>query len=52
MLKVWNTWAEIYIGDTIEYDVKSCQVKMAIVKCTKVRIRVLKFNLSYKETLM
>ena len=26
-LKVWNTQAEIYIGNTIEYDVKSYQVK-------------------------
>ena len=35
MLKVWNIWAEIYIDNTIEYDVKSYQVKATIVKYTQ-----------------
>ena len=35
MLKVWNTWSEIYMGNTIEYDVKSYEIKTTIVKCTK-----------------
>ena len=52
MLKVWNTRAEIYIGNTIEYDVKSCQAKMNIVKFTKVRLKGLKFNFSQKEMLV
>ena len=35
MLKVWKTRAEIYIGNNIEYDVKSYQVKTTIVKMYK-----------------
>ena len=49
MLKVWNTRSEIDIGNTIDYDVKSCQAKTAIVKYTKVCIKVLKFNRSQKK---
>ena len=41
-----RTRSEIYIGNIIEYDVKSYQVKTTIVKCTKVRLKVLKFNCS------
>ena len=52
MIKVSNTQAEIYIGNTIEYDVKSYQVKTTIVKCTNVRLKGLKFNRSQKETLV
>ena len=40
--------AKIGIGNTIEYDVKSYQVKITILKCTKVCIKVLKFNRSQK----
>ena len=49
MLKVSKTRTEIYIGNTIEYDVKSYQVKTAIVRYTKVRIKVFKLNISQKE---
>ena len=38
MLKVRKTRAEIDIGNTIEYDVKPYQVKIIIVKCTKVQV--------------
>ena len=47
-LKVSNKQAEIYIGNNIEYDVKSYQFKMAIVKCTKARKKLLNFNRSPK----
>ena len=40
---------EIDAGNIIEYDVKSLQVKTAIVKCTKVPQKVLKLNRSQKE---
>ena len=36
MLIVWNTQAEMYMGNTIEYVVKSYQVKTTIVKCKNV----------------
>ena len=52
MFKVSNTRAEIYIGNTIKYDVKSHQVKTKIVKYTKVHIKLLKFNRSQKEMLV
>ena len=52
MLKIWKIWAEIYMGNTIEYDVKSCQIKTDIVKFTKVCIKVLNFNRSQKEMLV
>ena len=51
MLKVWNTRAEIGIGNTIEYGVKAYQVKTAILKCTKVRIKGFNFNSSQKKML-
>ena len=35
MLKVWKAGAEIYIGNKIDYDVKSHQVKTTRVKCIK-----------------
>ena len=47
-----NKRADKYIGNTIEYDVKSCQVKNTMVKYTKVRIKVLKFNSSQKKMLI
>ena len=46
MPKVWNIQAEIYIGNTIEYDVKEYQVKKDSVKCTRVQLKVLKLNCS------
>ena len=39
MLKVGKTQAEMYIVNTIEYDVKSYQVKVNIVKRTKIRLK-------------
>ena len=38
--------------NNIEYNVKSCQVKMAIVKWKNVRLKGLKFNHSQKEMLV
>ena len=46
MLKAGKTRQEIYIGNTIEYDVKSYQVKVTIVKHTKMRVKGLTVNLS------
>ena len=43
--QVWKGWknrAEIYTGNTIDYDVKPYQVKTTIVNCTGVRLKVLK----------
>ena len=51
MLKMWNTRAEIYIGNNVDYYVKSYQVKTTIVKFTKARIKWLEFNRSQKEAL-
>ena len=47
-----KTRAEIYIGNTIDYDVKSYQVKTTIVKFKRVQIKGLKFNHYQKETLV
>ena len=52
MLKVWEAWSEIGIGDTIDNVVKSCQFKKDIVKCTKLILKVLEINLSQKEVLL
>ena len=52
MLKAWKTQPEMDIGNTIEYDVKSHQVKTTIVKCTKVHIKGVRFNRSYKNMLV
>ena len=52
MIKVWKTRVEIGIDNTIEYDVKSYQVKTSITKCTKVLIKGLKFNISQKKMLV
>ena len=49
MLKALKTRAEIDKFNTMEYDVKLYQVKTSVVKCTKVRIKVLKFKRSYKN---
>ena len=40
----WKPRAKIDVGNTIEYDMKSYQVKMAIVKCIKVWLKGLKLN--------
>ena len=39
MLKAGNTRAEIYIGNTIEFDTKSSKVKMTIGKRTKTQLK-------------
>ena len=46
MLKAGNTQAEMSMGDTIEYDVKSSQVKVIIVKRTKIQVKGLTVNRS------
>ena len=51
-LKVWKTQTNIYMANTIEYEVKSYQVKITTVKCTKLRIKGLEFNRSKKEMLV
>ena len=48
IIKVWNTQSEIYINNTIEYDVKSYQVNIMIAKCTRILIRGFKFYRSQK----
>ena len=47
-----KTRAEIDIGNTIEYDVKSYQVKMTIIRCKNVRQKGLKLNPSQKKMLI
>ena len=51
MIKSCNTQVEIYIGNTIQYDAKSHQRKMTILKTTNKRLKELQFNLSQKEIL-
>ena len=46
MIKAQKTRSDIDICNTIEYNMKSYQAKTPIVKCTKLRIKVLKFNCS------
>ena len=41
VLQGWKTRAEIDIGNTIEYDVKSYQVKVIILNCAYVQLKVL-----------
>ena len=45
-----NTQAEIDESKPIEYDVKSYQVKMTIVKCTKIRLKGLKGFTTHRKT--
>ena len=40
---------EIYIGNTIEYDMKSSQVKVTILKRTKIQVKGLLFNHSHQN---
>ena len=49
MLKARKTWAKIYIGDSIEYDVKLSQVKVTIVKRKKIRVKGFTVNHSQKN---
>ena len=49
MLKAGKTRAEIYIGNTIEYDVKLSQVKVTVVKRTKIRAKGLTVYRSQKN---
>ena len=49
MLKSGKTRSKIYIGYNIEYDVNSSQVKVTIVKRTKIRVKVLPVNLLQKN---
>ena len=48
ILQGHKTQAKIDIGNTVEYDVNSYQVKMTVVKCTKVRLELLKLDHSHK----
>ena len=44
ILQVQKTQSEIDMGNTIEYDMKSYQVKTTIIKCKKVRQKGLNLN--------
>ena len=44
MLKAGKNRAEIYIGNTVEYDVKYSQVKVTIVKRTNIRVKKITVN--------
>ena len=51
-LQGWNNRSGTDIGNTIEYDVKSYQVKTNLLQCTKVWLNGLDFNGSQKEMLV
>ena len=51
MLKVWKNRAEMYIGNTIEYDTKAHQFIMTIVEITSVQLKGLMINRSQKSML-
>ena len=40
--RVKNTWSENDIGNTLAYDVKSCQVRMTILNFTNVQLKKIK----------
>ena len=44
-----KTKAEVYIGNTIAFDTKSSQVKVTIVKRTKIILKQLSVNRSQKH---
>ena len=46
---MWQTRAEIDIGNNIEHDEKSFQVKMTILKCTKVWLKGLELTAHIKR---
>ena len=48
----WGTKGEIDISSTIEYYVKSYQIKTTVIKCTKSATNGLKFNQSQKDMLV
>ena len=48
ILKVSNKQAEIYIGNNIEYDVKSSQFKVTIVNRKKIRVKDLQLTVHRK----
>ena len=52
MLKAGKTQSEIFIGNTIEYDVKSPQVKVTIIKRTNIQEKILTFNRSQKTVVI
>ena len=52
MLQDQNTQLCIDICNTIEYDIKSYRFKMTIVKCTKVRLKLLKLKNLHKDMLV
>ena len=47
MIKSGKTRVEIYMGNTIKDDMKSSQVKVTILKRTKIQVKVLLFNHSH-----
>ena len=52
ILQGWKNRAEIDIGNTKEYDVKTYQVKTTILNFTKAQQKGLKLNRSHKEMLV
>ena len=50
MIKEGKNQSEIYIGDTIEYDVKSYQVKVTIVKLTNIQVKVITVLTVHRKT--
>ena len=48
MLKSGKTRAEMYIANTLEYDVKSYQVEVTILKRTKIWVKGLTVKRSHK----
>ena len=52
MLKAGKTQAEIYIGNAIEFDTELPQVRVTVVKRTKIRLKELTVNHSQKKTLV
>ena len=50
MLKSVKNQAEIYMGNTIEYDVKSSQVKVTRIKRTNIRAKVSTVNRLQKNS--
>ena len=48
MLEAGNTKSEIYIGNNIDFDTKSSQVRVTTVKRTNKRLKELTINRSQK----
>ena len=49
MLKAGKTRVEIYMGNTIDFDTKSSQVKVTMVKLKNIRVKCLTMNRSQKN---